>query len=58
LNTIDAVLTALALISLVTNWSINSLGMRGSTIVVFAAFFVLLGIHAPVRHGMPHTQNF
>ena len=58
LNAIDAVLTASALIGPVTNWSINSLGMRGSTAVAFAAFFVLLGIHAPVRHGMPHTQNF
>ena len=52
--------TASALIGPVTNWSMSSFGIDGITAAAaMAAFvvFLLVGIHAPVGHAMPRTQN-
>src|SRR5574343_992652 len=61
LKAMEAALTASALMGPVTNWSINSLGIRGraADLAAMAAFFnfVLLGINAPIGHVMPQTQN-
>ena len=48
-----------ALIGPVTNWSMRSLGMDDIRAAAAGAAFVvfLLGIHAPVGHAMPRTQN-
>jgi len=60
LNAMVAALTASALIGPVTNWSMSSLGIDGiAAAAAIAAFviFLLVGIHAPVGHAMPRTQN-
>src|SRR5574343_949033 len=61
LKAMEAALTASALMGPVTNWSINSLGIRGraADLAAMAAFFNLdlLGINAPIGHVMPQTQN-
>ncbi|MFT4506973.1 hypothetical protein, partial [Caballeronia sp. 15711] len=38
--------------------SISSLGIDGNSLAAVAAAFGLRGIHAPLRHVMPYTQNF
>jgi uncharacterized membrane protein YtjA (UPF0391 family) len=56
----EAALTASALIGPVTNWSMSSFGIDGiAAAAAMAALvvFLLVGIHAPVGHAMPHTQN-
>jgi hypothetical protein len=60
LNAMEAALTASALIGPVTNWSMSSLGIDGIAAAAAKAalvVFLVLGIHAPVGHAMPRTQN-